>query len=116
MVTNLSESGNGSPFNTTACKIVKTAVLAPMQSARVSKAARLNAFCFQRSFNPNRMSCNISTAPLIYSLLINIQNAHQQYVPERLSGANCSVSLLFRLAGEHCEALAVAQAVRRFAT
>ena len=31
MVTRRSASGNGSPLNITACKIVKTAVLAPMQ-------------------------------------------------------------------------------------
>src|SRR5215813_8999345 len=113
MVKRRSASGNGSPFNTTACNIVKTAVLAPMQSARVSKAARLIAFCFQISFKPNRMSCSIRKTPLIYLLSIHIQNAHQEYVSERLSGAKCSMVFLFQPSGEQGEALVFAPAVSR---
>jgi hypothetical protein len=59
------------------------------------------------------MSCSISATPLIYSLSTHIQNAHYEYVSERLSSANYSVALLFRLAGEQGEALAIAPAVRR---
>src|SRR5262245_15431321 len=67
-------SSTGSGFNNVALMTLKTAVLAPMPSARESAATRVKAGLLNKILNPKRMSCHrvsIRISPLFVNNLLH---------------------------------------------